>query len=91
MQQGLNSVGFTLLKATAVTACVVLFCILMADVWNKFSKKMTSTGIQYEQVCNLNKIPEKNQNCTSLLQSIYPLFCSLNVFQQLLVCRPSSN
>ena len=34
------------LKFFAVVICITLFVILMADVWEKFSARMTTTGIQ---------------------------------------------
>ena len=34
------------LKFFAVVVCITLFVILMTDVWENFSARMTTTGIQ---------------------------------------------
>ena len=41
-----RSMFHLVLKFFAVVVCITLFVILMADVWEKFSARMTTTGIQ---------------------------------------------
>ena len=38
-----------ILKLACVLVCIVLFCLLMADIFDKFSQKMTSIGIIIEE------------------------------------------
>jgi hypothetical protein len=38
---------FILVKSVVVVVCLIMFLILMKDVWNKFESKLTSTGVQF--------------------------------------------
>ena len=38
--------AFVALKVSAVLVCLALFLLLMKDVWDKYSTKMTSMGTQ---------------------------------------------
>ena len=38
-----------ILKLACVLVCLVLFCLLMADIFDKFSKKMTNIGVIVEE------------------------------------------
>ncbi len=42
-----DMIFFTSLRVSVVIMCLMLFLLLMTEVWNKFTSKLTSTGIQF--------------------------------------------
>ena len=51
-----------ILKLACVLVCLVLFCLLMADIFDKFSKKMTNIGVIVEE----SDKDEKDLPCLTL-------------------------
>ena len=51
-----------ILKLACVLVCLVLFCLLMVDIFDKFSKKMTNIGVIVEE----SDKDEKDLPCLTL-------------------------
>jgi hypothetical protein len=61
---------FVGLKVAFTATCLALFLLLMTDVWNKFSLKVTSTGVKVKY----NAGSEKQLPCIT--------FCVADGFKQ---------